>query len=233
MALERLRGRWERTTAPLLDLFGGLQPNHLTWASLVAALAAAWFGAGAGHESAWPWVLVAGLMGLAFLLDGLDGQLARKRGVEGPRGDLLDHTLDRVVDAALLVALGSNPAWFLHAELGCVLGWAAALATMFGSYMGTAAQSVGLTRDYSGFGRADRSVVLVMGVLVAAAQSAFGWADLEGPELFGAALRWNGLSTALTLCLLGGVVTFLTRFRAGLRDLSCGAQQSDSPSTDG
>ncbi len=164
-------------------------------------------------------------MGLAFLFDGLDGQLARMRGLEGPAGDLLDHTLDRVVDAALLVALGSNPAWFLHPDLGVVLGWAAALATMFGSYMGTAAQSVGLKRDYRGFGRADRSVALLLGVVLAAAQSEFGWADLEGPVLGGEALRWNGVSGALALALAGGVITFITRFFSSLKELS----QSDSP----
>ena len=225
MALERLRGRWERTTGPLLDHLGWLRPNHLTWASLIAALAAAWFGVAAGREAAGPWLLVAGLMGLAFLFDGLDGQLARRRGLEGPAGDLLDHTLDRVVDAALLVALGSNPAWFLHPDLGVVLGWAAALATMFGSYMGTAAQSVGLERDYGGFGRADRSVVLLLGVILAAAQSEMGWTDLEGPVLFGRALQWNGVSGALTIALLGGVLTFVARFSSSLKELS----QSDSP----
>ena len=225
MALERLRGRWERTTGPLLNHLGWLRPNHLTWASLFAALAAAWFGVAAGREAAGPWLLVAGLMGLAFLFDGLDGQLARSRGLEGPAGDLLDHTLDRVVDAALLVALGSNPAWFLHPDLGVVLGWAAALATMFGSYMGTAAQSVGLERDYGGFGRADRSVALLLGVILAAAQSEVGWADVEGPVLFGKALQWNGVSGALTLALLGGVITFITRFSSSLKELS----QSDSP----
>ncbi len=164
-------------------------------------------------------------MGLAFLFDGLDGQLARRRGLAGPAGDLLDHTLDRVVDAVLLIALGSNAAWFLSAELGALLGWAAALATMFGSYMGTAAQSVGLKRDYRGFGRADRSVVLLLGVLVAALQAALGWGDLEGPALFGAALRWNGISAALALALLGGIFTFITRFCSSIKELS----QSDSP----
>lgn len=225
MALERLRGRWEQATGPLLDRLGWLRPDHLTWASLFAALAAAWFGLSAGREAPGAWLLVAALMGLAFLFDALDGQLARRRGLAGPAGDLLDHTLDRVVDAALLIALGSNPAWFLHPDLGVILGWAAALAAMFGSYMGTAAQSVGLKRDYRGFGRADRSVALLVGVVLAAAQSELGWGDLEGPVLFGATLQWNGVSAALTLALIGGVITFITRFSSSLKELS----RSDSP----
>ncbi len=224
MAFERLRGRWELLTAPLLDLCGWLRPNHLTWASLFAALAAASIALRADRSSALPWLAVSALMGLAFLLDGLDGQLARKRGLASAAGDLLDHTLDRVVDVALLVALGSNASWFLHPELGAVLGWAAALATLLGSYMGTAAQSVGLKRDYGGFSRADRSIVLMLGVLGAAIQSATQWPGFTGPSLFGGSLQWNSISIALTLCLAGGLTTFALRFRRSLRELS---EQSD------
>ena len=98
---------------------------------------------------------------------------------------------------------------------------------MFGSYMGTAAQSVGLKRNYSGFGRADRSIALLLGVLIAAMQSAMGWSDLEGPVISGEALRWNGISISITLALLGGVLTFITRFCSSLRDLA----RSDSATT--
>ena len=224
MAFERLRGRWEQLTAPLLDLFGWLRPNHLTWASLFAALAAASIALRADQSSALAWLTVGALMGLAFLLDGLDGQLARKRGVASAAGDLLDHTLDRVVDVALLVALGSNASWLLHPELGAVLGWAAALATLLGSYMGTAAQSVGLKRDYGGFSRADRSIVLMLGVLGAAIQSATQWPGFTGPSLVGGSLQWNSVSIALTLCLAGGLTTFALRFKRSLRELS---EQSD------
>jgi archaetidylinositol phosphate synthase len=224
VAFERLRGRWELLTAPLLDLCGWLRPNHLTWASLFAALAAASIALRADQSSALPWLAVSTLMGLAFLLDGLDGQLARKRGLASAAGDLLDHTLDRVVDVALLVALGSNVSWFLHPELGAILGWAAALATMLGSYMGTAAQSVGLQRDYGGFSRADRSIALMLGVLGAAVQSATHWPGFTGPSPFGGSLQWNSVSIALTLCLAGGLTTFVLRFRRSLRELS---EQSD------
>jgi len=224
VAFERLRGRWERLTAPLLDLCGWLRPNHLTWASLFAALAAASIALRADRSSALPWLAVSALMGLAFLLDGLDGQLARKRGLASAAGDLLDHTLDRIVDVALLVALGSNVSWFLHPELGAILGWAAALATMLGSYMGTAAQSVGLQRDYGGFSRADRSIALMLGVLGAAVQSATHWPGFTGPSPFGGSLQWNSVSIALTLCLAGGLTTFVLRFRRSLRELS---EQSD------
>ena len=227
MAFERLRGRWERLTAPLLELFGWLRPNHLTWASLFAALAAASIALRADRSSALPWLAVSALMSLAFILDGLDGQLARKRGLASAAGDLLDHTLDRVVDVALLVALGSNTSWSLHPELGAVMGWAAALTSMLGSYMGTAAQSVGLKRDYGGFSRADRSIVLMLGVLGAAAQSATQWPGISGPSPFGGTLQWNSVSLSLTLCVIGGLTTFVLRFRRSLRELTETSDQGE------
>ncbi|MDE0893021.1 MAG: hypothetical protein OSB14_12630, partial [Planctomycetota bacterium] len=95
------------------------------------------------------------------------------------------------------------------------------------SYMGTAAQSVGLQRDYGGFSRADRSTVLMLGVLGAALQSAFHWPGFTGPSPCGGSLQWNSVSIALTLCLLGGIATFVLRFKRSLRELSETSKQSD------
>ena len=86
-------------------------------------------------------------------LDALDGAVARAYDKVSKYGDWLDHTIDRLVDIALLVAIGLNGEWAVH-----WLGWAAATLTLLGSYMGTQAQSVGLGRNYGGFGRADRLV---------------------------------------------------------------------------
>ncbi|GIS43844.1 MAG: hypothetical protein Ct9H90mP16_09140 [Candidatus Poseidoniales archaeon] len=45
----------------------------------------------------------------------------------------MDHTIDRLVDLSLLIAIGINTAWIdVH-----WLGWAAATLTLLGSYMGT------------------------------------------------------------------------------------------------
>ena len=49
----------------------------------------------------------------------------------------LDHTIDRVVDVGLIIAIGYNAAFVIDP----LAGWAAALLTLLGSYMGTQAQS--------------------------------------------------------------------------------------------
>ena len=79
------------------------------------------------------------------------------REVASRRGDLVDHTLDRVADIIIVggIALGSL--------VDITLGFAAIIGILMLSYMGTQAQAVGAGREYAGLlGRADRLVVLVM-----------------------------------------------------------------------
>jgi phosphatidylglycerophosphate synthase len=157
----------------------------------------------------------AGMLCLAAFMDGLDGRLARLHGKTSRWGDYLDHTIDRVVDISLIAAIGLNTDWSPNAWFG----WAAALLTLLGSYMGTQAQSVGLGRNYGGFSRADRIVVTIVGTLVAAGQVFFDVGDLEFnmPGLIPDA--WNGLSAVLAISLVGGLWTFLSRFIAARHDL--------------
>jgi len=95
----------------------------------------------------------------------------------------------------------------------------AGLLTLFGSYMGTQAQSVGLGRIYGGFSRADRMVLTLVGLVVAAWQAQTGtmgvssssihelaeWALLGNNEL-------NGVTFALAISAWGGLYTFIVRF---------------------
>jgi hypothetical protein len=85
--------------------------------------------------------------------------------------------------------------------------------------MGTQAQSVGLGRIYGGFSRADRLVVTLTGLLVAAIQAFtntkgiasdsiheyFDWLILGNSEL-------NGITFAIAFSAWGGIYTFLIRF---------------------
>lgn len=219
MALERLRGGWERVTSPLARRLTWVDPDILTWAGFWFAIGAAWLVWAAARDDAATLLLAAACMGASFLMDGLDGQVARERGTASPRGDFLDHTLDRVVDASLLIALGANTTWVPPLDFSLHLGWLAALATLMGSYMGTAAQSVGLERNYRGFSRVDRSVVLLLGVLAAAAQASIPIGELEGSLVSDSSPFWNGISIALCICIVGGCWTFLARFWKGLAEL--------------
>ena len=104
------------------------------------------------------WLLVgAAMVFLTAVLDALDGIVARMRNLSSKRGDLVDHTLDRVADIIILggIALGS----IVNIEIG----FAAIIGVLMLSYMGTQAQAVGAGREYAGLlGRADRLIVLII-----------------------------------------------------------------------
>ena len=138
---------------------GDLDPSVLTWTSLILALGSFWLIAEAGLDEDGAMMIGAAvvLILIAGVLDALDGALARHQGVAGPYGDFLDHTIDRVVDVGLLIAIGMNAAFVSNPGAGAV----APVLTLFGSYMGTQAQSVGLDRIYGGFSRADRLVLTI------------------------------------------------------------------------
>ena len=213
---ERMRETWAGAMEPLVLKMGNLNPNILTWTSLVLALGAFCLISGADLDSNGAMVIGVSvlLILLAGVLDALDGALARHQGVAGPYGDFLDHTIDRVVDVGLLIAIGMNATFVSDPSSGAV----AALLTLFGSYMGTQAQSVGLDRIYGGFSRADR-LVLTVACLVAASWQAYsggtgydlsdtgyaGWVMLGNSHL-------NGMTAALAISAWGGVYTFLSRF---------------------
>ena len=221
---EKLRERWTKAIKPLVLRMEGVDPSFLTWTSLVLALAAFYLLMEAGSDSKGSLSIVGGIVIIlvAGVLDGLDGALARHQGTDGPYGDFLDHTIDRVVDVGLLVAIGMNSAFVDDPSSGYLAG----LLTLFGSYMGTQAQSVGLDRIYGGFSRADRMVLTLVALIVAAWQAHAGIAGFDVTEMHEAG-EWillgnselNGMTFALAISAWGGVYTFLVRFvktRTGL-----------------
>ncbi len=214
---EKMRDTWTRAVHPLVLRMGDLDPSVLTWTSLVISVVAFYLLAIAGMDSSGAMMILAavGLVLLAGIFDALDGALARHQGTAGPYGDFLDHTIDRVVDVGLILAIGYNAAYVVDP----LAGWAAALLTLLGSYMGTQAQSVGLGRLYGGFSRADRLVVTLAGLLWAAWQAGTGGAgiDISGVHEYANCVLLgndvlNGMTLALAVSFWGGVYTFLVRF---------------------
>lgn len=214
---EKFRETWTKATEPIVVKMGNLDPSILTWTSLVIAIVAFVLLAEAQFDEAGGLMIIGGivLIIVAGIFDALDGALARHQGTDGPYGDFLDHTIDRVVDVGLLVALGMNAAFVDDMSSGSM----AALLTLMGSYMGTQAQSVGLGRIYGGFSRADRLVITMIGLLAAAIQAItdtagissnsiheyFDWIILGNSEL-------NGITFAIAFSAWGGVYTFIIRF---------------------
>ena len=220
---EKMRGSWDRAIKPLVLRLGHLDPNILTWSSLAVALIAFYLLAAAGLDDRGG-VMIGGavlLIIFAGLLDGLDGAVARHQGVDGPYGDFLDHTIDRVVDVGLLVAIGANAAFVDELSSGLI----AAVLTLLGSYMGTQAQSVGLGRIYGGFSRADRVVLTLICLIAAIWQAYAGTAgiDVSGKDYIEWLLlgntNFNGMTAALSISAWGGLYSFLIRFAKARRQL--------------
>jgi len=208
---------------PLVDRMHSVDPAVLTWISVLFAAGCCYLLAIAGRDGAGGWQLIGALamLGIAAELDALDGAVARTHGKVSTYGDWLDHTIDRLVDLGLLIAIGVNVAWISLPWLG----WAAATMTLLGSYMGTQAQSVGLGRNYGGFSRADRLVTTMVGMVIGAAMAFRGIADYALPTIVG---TWTGLheinalSAVLVISLIGGIWTFLTRAASARKQLIAG-----------
>ena len=133
----------------------GLTPNILTVGSLVAAIAA-------GIFFYFNYIAAAVVMvALNAGLDALDGALARAMNLQSPKGDFLDHVVDRYADIFIITGIigGGSAGW--------LLGIFALTGVLMSSYLGTQAQAVGVGRFYGGvLGRADRLLlIMVAGIL--------------------------------------------------------------------
>ncbi len=153
MTLDRFRPHMQGIAQPVVDLARGLglTPNGLTIASfVVSVLAGIAFYAGG---------VVLGTVMVAFnaVFDALDGALARDMGLAGPRGDFLDHVIDRYADIFIITGIfaGGAASW--------PIGVFALTGVLMSSYLGTQAQAVGVGRFYGGIlGRADRLVLIII-----------------------------------------------------------------------
>ena len=220
---ERLREKWSSMTRPLIMVLGDTDPNLLTWSSLIISFVSFWMISVATMDEQGA-VLILGsilMIGLAGVLDALDGNLARHQGTAGPYGDFLDHTIDRVVDIGIIIAIGFN----VDFGVGASLGLGAALLTLMGSYMGTQAQSVGLGRIYGGFSRADRMVLTLIGLSLAGLDAAGVLSfsitlpgDLGRYAMLGLD-SLNGFGLVVVFSAYGGLYTFISRFYSARRML--------------
>lgn len=136
-----------------------LTPDHLTVVGLVVAAAAA-VAVGAGHLR-WGLVLVI----LAALPDLLDGALAKASNTSSQRGAFFDSTVDRVTDALLLGGIAYHFAVTEDPRLA-VLPFAVSAVASVISYQRAKAESLGLDAKGGLMERAERIVVLCVGLLI-------------------------------------------------------------------
>lgn len=137
----------------------GISPNQLSVLSLVfAAAASAFYYSSASDKSM---LYAAALMVLLnAIFDVADGSLARRTGKVNPKGDFLDHAIDRYADMFFLggIIFSGYAPW--------PVGLLAVIGVFLTSYMGTQAQALQLGRYYGGImGRADRLAMIFLATL--------------------------------------------------------------------
>tara|TARA_E500000081_G_scaffold128762_1_gene137300 strand:- start:346 stop:951 length:606 start_codon:yes stop_codon:yes gene_type:complete len=133
-------------------------PMGISFLSLLTALTAGYSFAVSDIDENKAWLILGSLMVfLTAVFDALDGIVARMRNLSSKRGDLVDHTLDRVADIIIVGGIALGPL------VDVTIGFSAIIGILMLSYMGTQAQAVGAGREYAGLlGRADRLVVLAV-----------------------------------------------------------------------
>jgi phosphatidylglycerophosphate synthase len=177
LTLDDLRSKSLAVTEPLAALAerAGATPNMISLLSMIFALAA-----GALYYLSASEVSLLYLAALMVLLnavfDAVDGALARRTGQAEPKGDFLDHVIDRYADMAILVGIVLagyvSEAWGIFAVMGVLLT----------SYLGTQAQALRLGRLYGGImGRADRLTLILAATIANAASPG----DLAGLSILG------------------------------------------------
>lgn len=159
----RFRAPIEKAVRPIGSALRrtGMSPDHLTITGLVVAVAAAVaIGLGALRGGL---VLVI----LAALPDLFDGALAKASNSSSQRGAFFDSVVDRVTDAVLL----GGVAWHLGAKHGfhaAIVPYAVMAVSSIISYERAKAESLGLTAKGGLMERAERIILLCIGLL-------FGW----------------------------------------------------------
>ena len=139
-----------------------VDPNALTWISLIfAILAGVFFYFSSPEQELNNFFLCFAVLFVLLngLLDAIDGKVAKLAHKTSKRGDFLDHAVDRYADVFIVGGLALSPWLRAHPYIGLL----AIVGMLLTSYMGTQAQAIGYKRDYSGLlGRADRLVLLMI-----------------------------------------------------------------------
>ena len=156
----RFRVPVDRAVKPLGDRLQRtrLTPDHLTIVGLVVGVGAA-VAIGLGYLQLGLLLVV-----LAALPDLLDGALAKASNASSQRGAFFDSTIDRVTDAVLL----GGVAWYLASEESAhvvMLPFALLAVTSIISYQRAKAESLGLSAKGGLMERAERIVLLCLGLL--------------------------------------------------------------------
>ena len=150
-----------RITNPVVGILSKsrIKPNALTFINLALSIVAAYIISVSHFALGGVLVLISGLFDL------LDGALARFTGQTTRFGAILDSTVDRISEAAILCGL---LIWYIPKEgkIEIVLILAVLIGSFLISYIRARAEGLGLQCQVGLFTRAERVIVLAIGLLV-------------------------------------------------------------------
>lgn len=165
MVLDKQRDNVDPILSKIAKGFSNVNPDVLTWFSLLFAIFAGVFFYFSTPELELSNYFLYGAVFFVFLngfFDAIDGKVAKLTNKVSMRGDFLDHAIDRYADVFMVGGLALS-AWCRYPSIGLL----AVVGMLLTSYMGTQAQATGCKRDYSGLlGRADRLVLLMIGPII-------------------------------------------------------------------
>jgi len=159
-----LREQFPRAAAVVVGPFGrglarlGVSPNMLTTAGLVVTAVAAVVVAQGGFVLGGVLLIVGGAM------DTFDGAVARESGRSTPFGGFYDSVSDRISDGVVLAALAWSLADRPRLLLLTLVAFVAAQVT---SYVRARAESIDLECSVGILERAERALLIILGLLVA------------------------------------------------------------------
>ena len=208
MVLDKRRENVDPLLNKIAKRFIKVNPNVLTWISLVFAIfAGIFFYFSSPEEELTNFFLYLAVIFVFLngLFDAIDGKVAKLTNKISKKGDFLDHALDRYADVFMVGGLVLSP-WCRYPSIGLL----AIVGMLLTSYMGTQAQAVGYKREYSGLlGRADRLVLLMIAPIIQ--HILLFYSDFKVPlELF--LLEWILIYFAVM-----GNITAIQRFYSTLK----------------
>jgi len=160
MVLDTQRENVDPILTSVAKGFVGINPNVLTWLSLVFAFLAGlffYFSSPDLELSNYYLFFAALFVFLNGFFDAIDGKVAKLAKKTSKMGDFLDHALDRYADVLMVGGIAISPWCDVRIGLLAIVGM------LLTSYMGTQSQAVGYKREYSGLlGRADRLALLMI-----------------------------------------------------------------------
>lgn len=160
MVLDTQRENVDPFFMKIAKRFSNVDPNVLTWLSLIfAVIAGLFFYFSSPKFELINFFLFGAVLFVSLngLFDAIDGKVAKLTKKVTKKGDFLDHALDRYADVFMVGGLSLSSWCDIRIGLFAIIGM------LLTSYMGTQSQAVGYKREYAGLlGRADRLALLMI-----------------------------------------------------------------------